>query len=447
MKRPLFWIGICFVVIIAFLYNYGILPETFLPKIEFTAIEEARNDIIDLILRKFSSDVSGILCAVLVGDKSYLTSDILNNFNLSGMSHILVVSGMHLVTTTEIIKSLITKLDKKKKIIIILIFIWIYVLLTGCTISTIRASIMLTTIEIGKIFKRQGDTLTSLAIAAIIIAAFSPKSVITYSFILSFCSILGICLFEKYLPNSIAAQIGTLPAIAMIFGYIPLLGSFANILVIPLLSPVLILGMCFFLVPQIAPILNVLIKLIIFISEFFAKIPGAYFGVGAPWQKFIILTIYFFMAYCLAIKPNKIFIKNCSCILLSFTLLANIFALFVLNNVVTVIEFRKENIQIFALGKHAVIFNCPNDKDVTDLSYYLRANNITNIDAIVIEDEVIPNSLYSFIKYNKVDRIVAPNAVNDSAIKLYDETFSREKLYDIMNEHGYKFRTKIEKFD
>ena len=116
-------------------------------------------------------------------------------------------------------------------------------------------------------------------------------------------------------------------------------------------------------------------------------------------SEFIILTIYFFMAYCLAIKPNKIFIKNCSCILLSFTLLANIFALFVLNNVVTVIEFRKENIQIFALGKHAVIFNCPNDKDVTDLSYYLRANNITNIDAIVIEDEVIPNSLYSFIKY------------------------------------------------
>lgn len=447
MKRPLFWIGICLMVLTALLYNCNILPETFLSFPTFDALAEYREQITDLIIRKFNIDAAGILCAILIGDKSYLTSDISNHFNLCGMSHILVVSGMHLVTTTTLIKACLKKLSLKKRFIILIIFIWLYVLITGCGVSTIRAALMLTIIEIGNIFKRKSDNLTSLAIAGIIISLISPGSVMTHSFILSFSSVLGICLFSKYVNESVAAQIGTLPAVAVFFGYVPLFGFLANIIVVPLLSPVLVLGMIFLVIPQIYPILNIFIKTIILVSKIFSKIPRAYLGVGSPWQKLIILTIYFFIAYCIAIKPSKTFIKKVSALLISFTLIASIWALLLVNQIVTVIEFRKENIQVFALGSHAIIFNCPTSYEVNSLTYYLRANNITNIDAIVVEESVIPNSLYSFIKYNKVDRIIAPNATSNSGVKLFDETFSRESVYDIMKKHGYKFRTKIEKLD
>ena len=83
----------------------------------------------------------------------------------------------------------------------VIICLVLYALLTGATPSVIRSVIMLSLVEIGRMFYRKTNSINTLAAAAWIILVLFPADLFSVSFQLSFAAVWGILVLEPYLRN------------------------------------------------------------------------------------------------------------------------------------------------------------------------------------------------------------------------------------------------------
>ena len=196
-------------------------------------------------------EASPIVRAVLIGDQSEVTDEWYDWFRISGVAHILSVSGLHVGLWFALVDRLLRKLpiSPAVRFLLLAFLLAIFSLLTGLRASVIRASVMLLVLQGGKIFRRKSDPLTSLSIAALIILLFRPIDLLRAGFQLSFCAVLGIFLlmpqlsrFLRFKPKwlsgticvSLSAQLGAMPAMAYWFHQTSLLGIPANALAVPI---------------------------------------------------------------------------------------------------------------------------------------------------------------------------------------------------------------------
>ena len=170
-----------------------------------------------------------VIAAMALGDKSALDSNTRNSYSISGASHILAVSGLHIGIIFQLF---IFLLGGRKysvyTIILSLISIWTYVFLIGLPASAVRAAIMLSAYSLSLAFHRTGLPLNTLSSAYIFMLFISPLYLFELSFQLSFLAVASILLFFTPLYTllpirsrfirwawgllcvSLAAQIGTL---------------------------------------------------------------------------------------------------------------------------------------------------------------------------------------------------------------------------------------------
>ena len=193
-----------------------------------------------------------------IGDKSELTSEITETFSSVGASHILALSGLHLGIFYMILSVLLPMWRNKRAFtllreLLILMIIWSFVFVAGLSASLTRAALLFTIFSFGRCLRRDASSLNSLALAAIVMLLFSPRSLFDVSFQLSFAAVFSILLLRPSLRRllaadrygkvygyvadvvtlSIAAQIGTFPFVWYYFGTFPLYFLFTNMLVVP----------------------------------------------------------------------------------------------------------------------------------------------------------------------------------------------------------------------
>lgn len=258
-------------------------------------------------------DTGLVLSAMLVGDRSYLTDELETVFRRSGLSHLLVVSGTHLVILSRFLSPLLTPLGgQRRRALLMILFCWGYSLLTGAGSSVIRAAAMLTLSQLAPLFRRKGDTLTSLAAAGALMTLPNPGILLTASFQLSFGAVAGLALLEapvarllagpdpgpvrrglaSALASGIAAQAGAAPALLGIFGLFPLLGIAANLAVVGLIAPMMTLGLLSLLLSLLSPGLSALLlpgcrglaTLLIAVARIVSELPFAQVGIDSAWQ-------------------------------------------------------------------------------------------------------------------------------------------------------------------
>ena len=158
-----------------------------------------RGMLVTVINSYMDSDNSGICSAIGFGERNYLTDSVKSDFKKAGMSHLLVVSGMHMSVVSMIFLFIFRKLFKKKFIYcpITILLVLFYMVLTGLSFSVIRSSIMVILMLLGMMISRQSDSLNSLGISAFVILLFNPYSAGDVGLLLSFGSTMGIILFLK----------------------------------------------------------------------------------------------------------------------------------------------------------------------------------------------------------------------------------------------------------
>lgn len=139
-------------------------------------------------------DVVGFGRALLLGDSSKLSNEDDTAFKVSGIRHVIAVSGLHV----SILFSLIYVLTGKKRVLTALLGIPILVLfaaIAGFTPSIMRACIMQCLVIAALLLKKEYDPPTALSFAVLVMLAINPMVITSVSFQLSVGCIIGIFLF------------------------------------------------------------------------------------------------------------------------------------------------------------------------------------------------------------------------------------------------------------
>lgn len=202
-----------------------------------------------------------VIAAMAMGDKSALNQETKEAYAISGTSHILAVSGLHIGIIFQLIILLLGgKRRSKLTIILSTTIVWAYVIFIGFPASAVRAATMLSIYSMVLLSLRPDPTLNTLALAYIIMVLVNPFNIFDIGFQMSFLAVGSILLFYPLFfcllsshSNiiraiwglfcvSLAAQIGTLPLIVFYFGRISCYSLITSFIAIP--AATLILYLC-----------------------------------------------------------------------------------------------------------------------------------------------------------------------------------------------------------
>jgi len=146
-------------------------------------------------------DSAPLAQGVLTGDKSEMNVELVRNFKHSGVSHVLAVSGLHVTLLLGAIEMLLRRFSiaKATRCVIISVISFGLLVITGFSMSAMRAVFMLLLTYLFYAASEEPDSLTSLFCAAALILIISPTSVTSLSLWMSFFATLGIITFYSYL--------------------------------------------------------------------------------------------------------------------------------------------------------------------------------------------------------------------------------------------------------
>ena len=245
-------------------------------------------------------DALSVVSAMALGDKSALTKELKDVYSITGASHVLALSGLHL----GIIYTLIVLLTSGRRSFFTLhsslftiLGIWAFVFLVGLSTSVVRSALMLSLYALMSLGHRDKMSVNTLAFAAIVLLIVNPLSLFDVGFQMSFMAVFAILilypLFEgvfsqEYLLShrvvrwvwgmvtvSCAAQIGVAPLIAYYFGRFSTYFILTNFIVIPATTLILYLSLLVFIVPSLAYILLYIVGLLNTVLTKMSTLPGA----------------------------------------------------------------------------------------------------------------------------------------------------------------------------
>lgn len=198
---------------------------------------------------------NGIIGAIILGDKTDLDSDIKELYSVSGIAHILAISGLHI----SFIGMAIYRLLKRRFRFLFSAAVSIPVVLSfgimsGFGISTIRAIIMFILKIIGEVLGRKYDAITAISLAGLVLLVQNPFVVCNSGFQMSFGAIIAIVLILpiveeilntdnkiiKVLSANFTISLVMNPILAWNYYELPTFSFLLNIVVVPLMSVVIV---------------------------------------------------------------------------------------------------------------------------------------------------------------------------------------------------------------
>ncbi len=232
-------------------------------------LESVRDGIRSHLSKSTDGKTTGILLALILGDKSDVDLELRESFIETGVIHVLAVSGLHVGYILLILMILTSMLripwgwDR----VVIIMGLVSYVLLTGGKPSVLRASIMAALYVIAPVVNRPRSIWNIIAASAFIILISNPHMLFDLGFQLSYSAVISIVYFYNLIENnltdklkpshisntvisktwslflvSFSAQIGTLLFTVFYFHRIPLISLIANIIIVPLIGIMVALG-------------------------------------------------------------------------------------------------------------------------------------------------------------------------------------------------------------
>lgn len=229
--------------------------------------QELMNAVKGSIVRVFPEDVQDIMLALLIGDTHGVYEDVEldNALSVTGVAHVVSVSGMHLGFLYSALSAL---LGRRRAFFVGVPVLVLFTFMAGCSSAIVRACVMLVLSMLGTVLRRDYDPLAGLAMALLLLLAENPVSVASVSLQLSFASMLGLILITPRLNRwfnrrfrgakgrvkgicrtawsafsaSLGATVFTAPVVAVIFGYVSLLSPLANLLTLWAVSLAFTLG-------------------------------------------------------------------------------------------------------------------------------------------------------------------------------------------------------------
>jgi competence protein ComEC len=316
-------------------------------------VNRMRERLNDFLRENLGPDAAGLVMAVTTGNRSGLGHELRNAFRTSGLAHLLSISGTHFGLFAMLVYGFFRLLIRYLPVpvlerftvyltpfegaaILTLPFMLLYLGISGGSIPSVRAFIMVGLFLLGLFVGRSGYWLNFLLLAAVVILLWDPEALLSLSFQLSFTAVLFIGFFIKEavggqgrfsqgrpldeagdlktgrarvralivkvllfpLLVSLAATVGLAPLIAYYFHYSSTISPAANLVVTPIvgfmLVPMSLIGCFLYLLTGstlMAPLMDAVSGVSIHLVRAFASVP--YCSVRIPPFPAILLVTYY----------------------------------------------------------------------------------------------------------------------------------------------------------
>ncbi len=325
----------------AYLARQGIHSLVFLPQVTvlaegeghpvYHAIFALKQRTHATINQLIAEPQASLLAGILLGNDNGLPPDLNEAFRVTGMTHIIAISGFNIAIIITVLMSIARPfLGNRYATLFAMIGIIFYTILVGADASVVRAAIM------GSVFLftsrwlgRPGFSVATLLVAGWVMTAIRPFLLWDVGFQLSFAATLSLILFADPLANQIrtrlrhffdhdatdrlmglltepviitlSAQFLTLPLMMGHFGQLSLISLVANALILPAQPGVMLWGGLAAIVGLISPAVGqvfgwvawLFLSYTIQLVEMLATVPKAAVSVNLTWTGviFIYLTI------------------------------------------------------------------------------------------------------------------------------------------------------------
>ena len=361
---------------------------------------------------KFNKAEMNVALALILGQQQEISQDIILDYQYSGATHILSVSGLHvgfiMLFITFILKPIPnTKKGSFIKLASILISLAGFAIISGLSPSVLRSVVMFSFVAVGNHLRRTGNIYHTLLVSILLILLFEPYFLFDVGFQLSYLALFFILWLQPLLKNiykpknkltiyiwealtvSFAAQIGTLPLCLYYFHQFPGLFFVTNIIILPVLSFIMIAGivvmiMAIFTSPPLfitlifeksIYLLNLMIHAVASVDSFVIR--------DISFNSYHLLTFYLFIIYSILWfkKPNynKLVLTFCSLILIQ---IAFIVTKFQTESETELIVYNEKNNTLISerTGKNIVLYTRDTtfnkNKNNRNLNMYLVGNSI-----------------------------------------------------------------------
>ncbi|MFA6551331.1 MAG: ComEC/Rec2 family competence protein [Patescibacteria group bacterium] len=298
----------------------------------YAAILKLKAKFADAMSVGLSEPENSLLQGMILNNRGELPQELKNSFAQAGITHIIAISGMNISIISVIIINFLIAfgLSRRWALISSAAALTLYLILIGLPASAVRAGVMAFVAMLAVFFGRLNKLTNALVFAAVLMLLLNPKSLRDdIGFQLSFLALLSIIyvypIFKEWVDKiinvgtrygaqllqgiidiivlTLAAQVLTLPVIALNFHQVSLIAPLVNVLVLFLLPFIMVFGL-------IAPIFSILIpdlawlwfapiyfalKYMIFVADKAVKLPLAYLEIDYVWSGWAVIY------YCLAI--------------------------------------------------------------------------------------------------------------------------------------------------
>ena len=241
---------------------------------------------LEIITQLMPAPAAGLAQGILLGVDREIPKDLYERFNLTGTSHIIVISGSNISLVVAMLAAGATRLfGKRRAVWLVLSGLTVYVFLVGADPAVVRAGLMGALAVVALYLGRQSEALTSLAAAVFIMTLINPLDLWNVGLQLSSLATLGLILFstrfkesaerllQRRLPSSraqqlvgllndallvtLAANVTTLPLIVYTFHRLPVISLLTNMLILPAQPPIMLWGGGALLLGFVSPLLPV----------------------------------------------------------------------------------------------------------------------------------------------------------------------------------------------
>lgn len=305
-----------------------------------------------------NDDASALLSALTLGDKSNIDGSIIRDFSRTGISHMLAISGMHLSVIMGMFMAFTSlfSVDRRISTILIMLICIFFILLSGASLSVLRAGSMFLIMLAGRLFRKMKDSLTSLFFGVSVIVLISPSSVFDAGLILSFTSTLGILIVlpsyllkvarienitlpKKLFYGMVTAVLTTLSAMA--FSFIPLIYYFDNISLVSvlanlLISPIMSVVLCFTAILlcvswfdmfawMIGEMINGYVWIIYKITAVISSVPNASVSLKHPFTVYTYFAVIVGIVILILFRKKNAYLMPYLCWFATFVICLNLY--------------------------------------------------------------------------------------------------------------------------
>ncbi|WP_225585314.1 ComEC/Rec2 family competence protein [Flavobacterium sp. MDT1-60] len=266
-----------------YLSNKQIYAQIYISKAEIVLNKNAKKDIWfyasrlntrivhNLEKAKFNKEEMNVALALILGQQQEISSDIIQDYQYSGATHVLSVSGLHVGFIMLFILFILKPIPNTQKgsfikLTSIIISLMLFAIISGLSPPVLRSVVMFSFLAIGNHLHRSSNIYHTLLVSILLILLFEPYYLFDAGFQLSYIALFSILWLQPLLKSiwppknkivkyiwealtvSFAAQIGTFPICLYYFHQFPSLFFVTNILILPVLSFIMIVGIVVMLI-------------------------------------------------------------------------------------------------------------------------------------------------------------------------------------------------------